>query len=460
MDNASVLPAVGRARRQPLTPSRLLVLSFLGLIVGGTLLLELPWASADGSRLPLVDALFTATSAVCVTGLIVLDTPVAFSAFGQAVILGLIQAGGLGYMTLSTLLASALGRRVTMQERLTLQEGLNASAPGEVLRFARSVLGLTLAFELAGAALLTARWAPEFGLGRGAWLGLFHAVSAFNNAGFSLFSNNLMGFAGDPWVVLPVSLLVVVGGLGFFTLTELGSLRDTKVPLSMHSRLVIVSTAALLGGATVAIYVLEMRNPATLGAMPAGAAWLAAWFQAVVPRTAGFNSIAIGACTAPTLFLMVLLMFIGAAPGSTAGGVKVSTFGVTVAALWATVRGDADAVLFRRRIPPEIVARAFFICLMAFLTVNVVAGLLLITERRELLPTLFEAVSAFGTVGMSMGEGDSPLSLAGHMTRTGQLLLVGMMFAGRLGPLTLAVALARRRARHRVRHPEGKVLIG
>lgn len=430
------------------------------MIAVGTVLLELPWASAQGSRLPLVDALFTATSAVCVTGLIVLDTPAAFSPFGHIVILLLIQAGGLGYMTLSTLLASALGRRVTLQERLTLKEGLNAHAPGEIVRFARSVFAFTLLFELIGAVVLALRWGPEYGLARGTWLALFHAVSAFNNAGFSLFTDNLMGHAGDAVVLLTVSGLVVIGGLGFFTITELAGFRRSRVPLSMHTRLVLTSTAVLLVGGTLVIFLLERGNPATLGGMSAGTAWLSAWFQSAVPRTAGFNSIAIGACTAPTLFVMMVLMFIGAAPGGTGGGVKVSTFGVTVAALWATVRGDADAVLFRRRIPPETVSRAFFICLIAFLAMNVVAGLLLITERRELLPTLFEAVSAFGTVGMSMGEGASPLSLAGHMTRAGQLLLVGLMFAGRIGPLTLAFALAQRHSRSRVRHPEGKVLIG
>jgi trk system potassium uptake protein len=423
-------------------------------------LLELPWASATGTRLPLVDAMFTATSAVCVTGLIVLDTPHAFSPFGHAVILGLIQAGGLGYMTLSTLLASALGRRVTLQERMALKEGLNAYAPGEVLRFARGVLLLTLVFEAVGAVVLTLRWWPEHGFWQGAWLGTFHAVSAFNNAGFSLFSDSLMGYASDATVLLTVSGLVIAGGLGFFTLTELAGYRRGTVPLSTHTRLVLSATAVLLVGATLAIFLLEHRNPATLGSMPAGGAWLAAWFHAVMPRTAGFNAIAVGACAAPTLFVMMILMFIGAAPGGTAGGVKISTFAVTVAALWATVRGELDVVIFRRRIPPETVARAFFICLIAFLAMNVVAGVLLVTERRDLLRTLFESVSAFATVGLSMGEGESPLSLAGHFSRSGQLVLAAMMFAGRIGPLTVAFALAHRLRHSHVRYPEGKVLIG
>lgn len=447
-------------RPRSLTPPQLLILSFLGIIAVGTLLLSLPIASAGAHRVPLHSALFTATSAVCVTGLIVLDTPKDFSVFGQAVILLLIQAGGLGYMTFSTLIGVALGRRITLQERQTLSEGLNAFVPGEVVRFALSVFRATVVFEVLGALLLTAAWTGTHGLGRAAWLGIFHAVSAFNNAGFSLFSDNLMSAAGQPLVLFTVSVLVILGGVGFFTILEVMSLRRRGVRLSVHSQLVLAATALLLIGGTVAIYGLERHNPLTLGALTTGDAWMAAWFQSVITRTAGFNSIAIGACGSSALFVMVLLMFVGGAPGSTAGGVKVSTIGVMLAALWATARGETDATIFRRRIPPEQVARAFLICLVAFLWVNLMAAVLLASERRQLLPTLFEVVSAFGTVGLSMGEGSSPLSLSGHFSVAGQLLIAVMMFIGRIGPLTLAIAIARRRELSRVRYPEGKVLLG
>lgn len=447
------------SRPRQLTPPQLLILSFLGLIVVGTALLSLPWASA-GLRLPWHAALFTATSAVCVTGLIVVDTPVDLSTFGQVIVLLLIQAGGLGYMTFSTLIGVALGRRITLQERQTLVEGLNAFGPGEVVRFAWGVLRVTLVIECLGALVLGGWWASTQGLARGAWLGVFHAVSAFNNAGFSLFSDNLVGASDEPIVLLTVSMLVILGGLGFFTILEVASLRRRSLKLSVHSQLVIAATAILLVGGTIALYLLERDNPQTLGALPAGQAWLAAWFQSVVTRTAGFNSIAIGACQPSALFVMIILMFIGGAPGSTAGGVKVSTVSVLLAALWATARGETDAVIFKRRVPHEQIARAFLICLVAFLAVNALAAVLLAREGRELLPTLFEVVSAFGTVGMSTGEGASPLSLSGHFSVPGQLMMALMMFAGRLGPLTLLMAVARRSEASRIRYPEGKVLIG
>lgn len=442
-----------------LTPPQLLILSFLGLIIAGAALLALP-AAATGHRLPLHAALFTATSAVCVTGLIVVDTPTELSTFGQAVVLLLIQAGGLGYMTFSTLIGVALGRRITLQERQTLTEGLNAFVPGEVVRFAAAVFKVTVVFEATGALILAAWWARTHDLGPAVWLGVFHAVSAFNNAGFALFSDNLIGATAEPIVLLTVSSLVILGGIGFFTILEILSLRRRQIRLSVHSQLVIAVTMVLLVGGTVAIYAFERDNPQTLGTLSTGQAWLAAWFQSVITRTAGFNSIAIGACQPSALFVMIILMFIGAAPGSTGGGVKVSTVGVMLAALWATARGEPEASVFRRRIPQEQIARAFLICLVAFLAVNGLAAILLAREGRGLLPTLFEVVSAFGTVGLSMGEGTSPVSLSGHFTVLGQLLIAAMMFAGRIGPLTLLMAIARRRERSRVRFPEGKVLIG
>lgn len=448
------------AKPRSLSPPQVLILSFLGLVLAGTALLALPVSAHGPVRLPLHTALFTATSAVCVTGLIVVDTATELSTFGQAVVLLLIQAGGLGYMTFSTLIGVALGRRITLQERQTLSEGLNAFVPGEVVRFAAAVFKVTLVFELVGALLLTGWWAQTHGLARASWLGVFHAISAFNNAGFSLFSDNLIGATDEPLVLLTVSALVILGGIGFFTILEVLSLRRRQVRLSVHSQLVIAMTAALLVGGTVAIYVFERGNPQTLGGLTTGQAWLAAWFQSVITRTAGFNSIAIGACQPSALFVMIILMFIGAAPGSTGGGVKVSTVGVMLAALWATARGETEATVFRRRIPHEQIARAFLICLVAFLAVNALAAVLLASEARQLLPILFEVVSAFGTVGMSMGEGTSPVSLSGHFSVTGQLLIAAMMFAGRIGPLTLLMAIARRREPSRVRYPEGKVLIG
>lgn len=447
-------PVAGRS----FSPAQVLVISFVALIATGTVLLSLP-VSAGRAPLSAVDALFTATSAVAVTGLVVVDTPSDLSLFGQIVVLLLIQLGGLGYMAITTVVGVALGRALTVHERLTLQEALNVQTMEGLARFVVTVLKLTLVFEAAGAAILTLHWMGDYGLARAAYYGVFHAVSAFNNAGFALFPDSLMRFRGD-WIVnLVVTALVIAGGLGFVVLTELKRVRGYR-RLSLHTRLVLMLTAGFTVSATVVILLIERHNPATLGPLGFTEALLAAFFQAVMPRTAGFNTLDIGAMMPASLFVILILMFIGAAPGGTGGGVKITTFSITVAVIWAMVRGRVEPTLLRRRLAPILVARAFSICLLGFLALNVVAGLLLVSEGRQLLPTLFEATSAFGTVGLSTGEAGAPISLAGHFSTAGKLLLVGMMFMGRVGPLTLAVAIARGARPARIRYPEGKFLVG
>lgn len=445
-------------RPRPFSPSQILATSFSALIAAGTLLLSLPWASS-GSGISIVDAFFTATSAVCVTGLIVVDTPTAFSSFGQGVLLALIQIGGLGYMAITTVVGVALGRRISVKDRLTLSEALQVQTMEGLARFVFTILKLTLALEALGALVLTLHWAGEFGVARAAWYGVFHAVSAFNNAGFALFPDSLMRFRGD-WIVnSTIAVLVVAGGLGFVVLTELGRWRRVR-RFSPHTRLVLGLSAGITAAAALSIGLIEWHNPRTLGALGAGEAVLAALFQAITPRTAGFNTLDFGALAPATLFLVLLMMFVGAAPGGTGGGVKVTTFSITAAALRAMVRGDAEPSLMRRHLPADLVARAFSICLLAFLAINVVAGLLLLTESRDLLPTLFEVTSAFSTVGLSMTEDGAPVSLSSHFSIAGKLLIAVSMFIGRVGPLTLAVAVAHRRSRPAIRYPEGKILIG
>jgi trk system potassium uptake protein TrkH len=448
-------------RLRSLSPPQLLAASIALLILLGAALLTLPIAAPPGRSIGFLDAFFTATSAVCVTGLIVVDTPNAFSPFGHVVILLLVQFGGLGYMTFSTVLASLLGRTISLQERLTLQEALNAQDLEGLVRFAVTVLKLTLVFELSGALILAARWWPDFGP-KALWYGLFHSVSAFNNAGFALWSDSLMRWRADITVNLAVTALIICGGLGFFVLAELTSVRLRKVALSLHTKIVLSATAILLVGGTLAILALEWDNPRTFASgWPVGERVLAAWFQSVTARTAGFNTMDNGAMTQAALFVTMALMFIGASPGSTGGGVKTTTFSITVAALWATIRGSSETEVFRRRLPADVVAKAFFVSLIAFLGLNTVAGAVLITQGRDLLPTLFETTSAFGTVGLSMGEAGSVVSLSAFFTPVGKLLIAGMMFMGRVGPLTLAFAVAARMsARARIRYPEGKVLIG
>lgn len=448
------------SKRRTLSGPQLIALSFAGLVLTGALLLSLPVAAAPGQSISYLDALFTATSAICVTGLIVVDTPVVFSAFGQAIILLLIQAGGLGYMAISTILAAAIGRHVSLHERLTLQEALNAQNLEGVVRFTVTVLKLTLAFEVTGAAILAIRWWPEFGPAA-IWHGVFHAVSAFNNAGFALWSDNLMRWRGDVTVNLVITGLITAGGLGFFVIVELLGMRRRRLRLSLHTRIVLTASAVLSIGGAVAFLILESYNPRTLGALPTAERVLAAWFQSVTSRTAGFNTIDIGQMTEAGLFITMALMFIGASPGGTGGGVKTSTFSITVAALWATVRGDREPHLFKRRVTTDTVGKAFFVCLIAFLAVNFVAGIVLMSEGRTLMATLFETTSAFGTVGLSMSEGGRPISLVGLFTPVGKMMMMLMMFVGRVGPLTLALALAHRAAMTpKIRYPEGKVLLG
>jgi trk system potassium uptake protein TrkH len=415
--------------------------------------------AATGQPLSTIDALFTATSAVCVTGLIVVDTPNDLSLFGQVVLMLLIQVGGLGYMAISTVVGLALGKQLSVHERLALSEALNVQSMEGLARFALTLLKFTLAFELTGTLILTLWWAADMGLGRAAYLGLFHSISAFNNAGFALFSDNLMAFRGD-WVVnLVITTLIIAGGLGFVVLSELRHLRR-GLRLSSHARLVLVLTAGLIAVSTAIIFLIERQNPRTLGLLAAPDAALAAYFQAVSPRTAGFNTVDIGALHPASLFLMLLLMFIGAAPGGTGGGVKITTFMITLAVLWSMVRGSMEPTLMKRRLPQALAARAFSISLLAFLALNVIAGLLLVVEGRDLLPTLFETTSAFGTVGLSMGQSGSPLSLAGHFSAIGKVLLALMMLMGRVGPLTLAMAVARRGTPPPIRYAEGKFLVG
>jgi len=430
-----------------------------GVIVFGTLLLVLPLASATGESLGWSAAFFTATSAVCVTGLIVVDTPTAFSGFGQVVILLLIQVGGLGYMTISTVIAVLLGRRMSLGDRQALQTSLNLTSRRDLFAFTVTVIKLTLVAETAGALLLTLRWWPEVGLAQASWLGVFHAVSAFNNAGFSLFSTSLVGWRGDVIVNLTVMILIVSGGIGYLTLTEVGRVRRWA-RLSLHTRLVVLMTAVLLVGGAAAFYAIERTNPSTLAPLPPIEAGLAAAFQSVTTRTAGFNTIDIAALQPAALFLTLIFMFVGGGPGGTAGGVKVTTFGITVLALLATLRGQRDTTLFWRRVPLELVGRSFLICLTGFLALNVVAGLLLVLEGGDLLAVLFEATSAFGTVGLSTGAAGLPVSLSGEFSNGGRLLVCLLMFVGRIGPLTVAFALAGRQVTSRLRYPEERVLIG
>jgi trk system potassium uptake protein TrkH len=433
--------------------------------MAGTLLLSLPFARA-GDPLALVDALFTATSAVCVTGLTVVDIGTRFSAAGQAVILALIQVGGLGLMTFAVFVGVVLGRRMAFTDRMVIQDSMHHTPKAGVGRLVRYVLSFTLVVEATGATLLWLRFRGQFPAGQAVWHSIFHAVSAFCNAGFGLLPDSFVRYRGDLLVNLAVTGLVVVGGLGFLVNMELWDqvslrLRKIRPPLpTLHTRLALTVTVALLLGSTVMFLALEWNN--VLRGLPVGERLLAGWFQSVTPRTAGFNTVDFGRVSSDTLFFTMFLMFVGASPGSTGGGIKTTTFGLLVALVVARWRGHGRATLFHRTIPHAVMDRALTLALLASALVSLSVGLLVATETRgvpfgaaapRFLALMFEAVSAFGTVGLSTG-------ITASLSAAGKLVLMVLMYAGRVGPLTLVLAVGPRPDRGRFRYAEENVMVG
>ena len=394
------------------------------------------------------------------TGLIVLDTPHDFTFFGQAVILFLFQVGGLGYMTGATFVALILGRRVGLRNRLILKEAMALPTMEGLVRLATLTVKVTLVVESLAAAVLALRFMSDMAPGRAVWYGVFHAVSAFNNAGFALFSDSLLRYRSDLWVELPVTLSIVIGGLGFLALSDL--LRWTRREvhrLTVHTRIVLTMTVVvgLLGAA--ATYFLEHGPGHSLRALTTHDAMRVALFQSLAARTAGFATTDVAQFAPATLLLFVVLMLIGGGPGSTAGGIKVTTTGVILASLWTTARGRERVCMFHRNIPQEIVQKSFFLASVALFLVIIVTWVLLTVEGTRFMPTLFEVTSAVATVGLSVGDG-GVRSFCAEFSDFGKLLIVLCMFVGRLGPLTIGIAVLRSERQERYRRPEEKVLIG
>lgn len=444
-------------RHWRLTPYQILSLGFACLILGGAFLLTFPLATNSGKGTPFIDALFTATSAVCVTGLVTVDTGTHYSVFGQTVIILLIQAGGLGLMTMSTLFALLVGKRIQLRERLLMKESLNQLTMAGVVRLTRYIIISTLLIEFIGGTILAVRWFGDFGW-QGVYFGYWHAVSSYCNAGFDLFGpvlgqfNSLTSYVDDVTVNLTVSTLILFGGIGFGVLYDVWATRCFS-RLALHSKIVLVTSAILIMVGMGLILAFEWSNPETLAPLTLKGKLLAGYFQSVTPRTAGFNTIDIGKMQNETLFLIVIMMFIGASPASTGGGIKTSTFAVLLLAIWAMIRGRSDAECFERRISKEFVYKAFSVMFLAFLLVTVVTMALAITEKAPFLNILFEATSAFGTVGLTTG-------ITPGLSTAGKLWLILTMFAGRLGPVTVALALAMRIRKAQLQYPEGKTLIG
>jgi len=436
------------------SPPRILVSGFAAIILLGGLLLSLPFAAADGTSTRFLDAVFTATSATCVTGLVVVDTGTHYSLAGQLIILTLIQVGGIGFMTMATLFALVLRRRISLRERLILQEAMNQTSMEGIVRLIRRVVFYSLAIEAAGAVLFAARFAFDMPFGRAAYFGVWHAVSLFNNAGFDLFGNyrSLTIYVDDPLVNAVAMLLIILGGIGFVVMADVIDIRKNR-KLSLHTKVVLSMTGTLILFGALVVLIFEYSNPATLGALDWKGKLLASLFQSVTARTAGANSVDEGSLLQATQFLVIILMFIGASPGSTGGGIKTTTFTTLVGAVIAMIRGREDIVLFRYRLARERIFKALTITMLSLALVIAVTMVLATLEDRAFLRILFEAVSAFGTVGLSTG-------ITPELSDPGRIILMLTMFAGRLGPLTLAYALQPRAEKELYRHPEGKIIIG
>lgn len=435
-------------RRVP--PPLVLMLLYAALIVLGTLVLKLP--PAVTTPITWSAALFTATSAVTVTGLSVIDTGTGFTFFGQAVIAVLIQLGGLGLMTFAVLVLSLLKQSVGFSSKFYLREDLNQTSLSDLTRLVRVILRVVLTFEIIGALLLALVFVPRYGWAQGTWDAVFHAVSAFNNAGFALFPDNLAGFVDHPLINLVIPALFIIGGLGFTVLSDLNRKRDWR-HLSLHSKIMLSGTAALIVWSVVAFALLEWHNPRTLGQLDGtGARLMASWFQAVTTRTAGFNTVDIASLHDNTSLMMMALMMIGGGSTSTAGGIKVTTFVVLLLATLAFFRRRSTLHVFGRSLGLTEVIKVLALSMMSVLTVMTAMFFILLSHDGEFLDLAFDVVSAFGTVGLSRG---AMVDIDGF----GRIIIMALMFVGRVGPLTLGFFLATHLP-PLIRYPPGTVHLG
>lgn len=442
-------------KRRSRHPAVTFVYGFTGLILAGALLLLLPVSSVDGLWTSPLDALFTATSAVCVTGLVVVDTGTYWSGFGQVVIMLLIQLGGFGFMTSSTLLLLLMRREATLRERILLRESLGSGGLGSVLVLAKRVILFTIAAELIGAIILTVAFISVVDPATAIWWGLFHSVSAFNNAGFDLIGGyrSLVPFQHHVGVLMTIGALIILGGISYTVVEDVAKFRKRHVRLTVDSKLVLVTTLGLILLGALGLLVTEWTNQGTFAPLSIGSKLLNAIFMSISPRTAGFNSIDMAAISENGLVIIMALMFVGGASGSTAGGIKVQTFSLLLFAIVSTVRGAVEVEAYDRRVPLPYIFRALTVALLALALIFLASFALNAIEPFGYMRILFETFSAFGTVGLTTG-------ITPETGPAGRAILILGMFAGRLGPLTLVLALAAREHTRAYRRPEEGVRIG
>lgn len=432
---------------------QILALGFLAVIIIGAVILSLPISSRSGEPTNFLDAIFTSTSAVCVTGLITLDTSTHWSTFGQTVIMALIEIGGLGFMSFTVLISLILGKKITLRERLVMQEAMNTFSIQGLVRMVKYVLIFTVSVQFFGALLLSTQFVPEYGIIKGFFYSIFHSISAFCNAGFDLFGTSLVGYSNNTVVILVISALIIIGGLGFTVLLELYDFKGIK-KLSLHAKIVIITTLILIFGGTLLMLLFEHKNPQTIADMNIKDKLLNSFFASVTPRTAGFNSISTSGMTLASKILTIFLMLIGGSPGSTAGGLKTVTCAILVLTVISVIRGREDTEVFGRRLTKEIVYKSFII---VFIGLSLVIGVTMILSYTEVgasfIDLLYETSSALGTVGLTLG-------LTPNLSSLGKIFIMIMMYLGRVGPLTVMLALTRKRKKSGYKYPEGKILIG
>lgn len=443
---------VRNLRELRFNPPMVLTLGFGIMILLGALLLNLGVMTNSGESVGFINALFTAGSATCVTGLVVVNTAEHWSIWGKLVILTLIQIGGLGIMTLATIFPIVMRRKIGITSRNIIKEQLNIDSRAGLVKLLKYVVSFTLFVELIGAILLSTRLIPKYGTMTGIWYSIFHSISAFCNAGFDIFGDSIESFVTDPVVNFTIMALVIIGGIGFVVTQELIRERNFN-RISVHGKLALTVSGILIVFGTLILLLIEFNNDATIANLSFGGKTLASLFQSVITRTAGFNSVNISSIRDSSVIIMIILMFIGGSPGSTAGGLKTTTFGVLVASMISTIRGEDDVVIFKKKINTRIIQKALALVMISISIIMVISFMLTITEEFAYINVLFEVVSAYGTVGLSTG-------ITSYLSDFGKLIITFTMYAGRVGPLTMAFAFGRKRHNTKLDYPEANINVG
>lgn len=452
---------LSKKKSSKLSPVQILSIGFATLILIGALLLSLPISSANREVTPFIDSLFTATSSVCVTGFVNLDTGSYWSYFGKTVIIILVQIGGIGFMSFATMLAIILGKKITLRDRLVLQESMNTFNLQGLVKMEKYILEFTFITEGIGAVVLATQFVPRYGLLKGIYYSVWHAISAFCNGGFDLFGTSdnpfvsLVGWRENPIVILTFATLILIGGLGFLVWADIYNYKVSR-KLSLHSKVVITVTLMLIFGGAFFIYVLEFNNPLTMRNMSLVDKITNSVFASISHRTAGMSTIVTADMMPSSRLLTIILMFIGGSSGSTAGGIKITTVAIIIMTIHCTIKGKEETEIFKKRVSKELVLKSFIIATIGFSLIILATVLLSITESNSgfsIESLLFETTSALATGGLTLG-------ITPYLSSHSKLLLMILMYAGRVGPLTVALSLGKNKKKNFIRYPEGKILIG